>query len=123
MRRRAERILKHIDEKYIQKVLDELFPFTVGLDGSILYNKANEAVAMIRDTFIQQCMGADNLANYRGTQYQVLNALTDYTQHYHKSVDKAYDLDHRMKVLPGVGVSDGVSMVVRFLRIADKISV
>ena len=58
-------------------------------------------------------MGADNLNNVRGTQAQVYNALTDFTQHYFKSTDKGLDMEARMSVLPGYGPA---SMAKKYLK-------
>lgn len=104
----------------VEKILDELFPY-IQVEGESTYSKANENMQVLRDTFIRQCMGADNLANYRGTAYQVFNALTDYEQHYFKKVEKSYDLNYRMKLLPGVGTESEPSKVAKFLRIKDKL--
>lgn len=115
-------VSKKIDAKYVNKMLDLLFPFQLA-DGTPIPSKANDAVAAIRQIFLDKCMGADNIANYRGTQYQCFMALTDFTQHYHKSAETAYDINHRMKAIPGVRVNVDVSKVTQFLKIADKISV
>lgn len=115
-------VAKKIDKAYITKMLDLLFPFQLA-DGTPIPSKANDAVAAIRQIFLDKCMGADNIANYRGTQYQCFMALTDFTQHYHKSAEKAYDINHRMKSVPGINVNVDMSKVMQYLRIADKISV
>ena len=112
---------KKIDTKYMDKLMDILFPFHY-VDGQMLMNNANERVAMTRDMFISNCMGADNLGNYRGTQWQVFNALTDFQQHYHRSADKAYDINHRMMAMPGIGQPSEPSKVIQFLKIADQIA-
>lgn len=122
LRKRAEKMAtQKITREHVEKVLDELFPYIKASDDSILHSKANENTDMIRETFLRDCMGADNLANYRGTTYQVFNALTDFTQHYFKSVDKGYDLRHRMNTLPGMGVESEASKVAKFLSMADKL--
>ena len=114
---------KKIDRNYIETVLDELFPYLDSKGDESLHTAANEKTAMIRDTFISECMGADNLSNYRGTQYQVFNALTDFSQHYFKNVEKAYDLNYRMNLLPGMGATESPSALVsKFLKIKDKIA-
>lgn len=109
-----------VTRDHIEKLLDELFPY-IKVEGESTYSKANETTEMLRSTFISQCMGADNLANYRGTAYQVFNALTDYEMHYFKKVEKSYDLNYRMKMLPGVGVDTEPSKVAKFLKIKDKL--
>lgn len=113
---------KKVDRNYIDRLLDELFPYTKVEDDSVLHSKANEKVELIRDTFITQCLDADNLANYRGSQYQVYMALTDFHQHYVSNIDKAYDIGYRMKKLQGVGVPTSENKVVKFLKIADKLA-
>lgn len=120
---RAEELYKKkVDRNYIDKLLDELFPYAKVEDDSVLHSKANEKVELIRDTFITQCLDADNLANYRGSQYQVYMALTDFHQHYVSNIDKAYDLSYRMKKLQGVGTATTENKVLKFLKIADKLA-
>lgn len=114
-------VSKKVDEVYVNKMLDVLFPYQV-IDGSLAATKANEKISETRNLFLSNCMGADNIANYRGTQYQCFMALTDWTQHYYKSADKAYDLNTRMKVLPGIDANAEKSKVVKFLQIADKLA-
>lgn len=123
MQKRAEEMYsKKIDRRYVDKLLDELFPYPKVDDDTVLHSKAMESVEILRDTFITQCMDADNLDNYRGTQWQVYNALTDFTQHYYKKADHAYDLSYRMKKLSGVGTPAEPNKVVKFLQIADKLA-
>lgn len=122
LQKRADKMYKQkVSRESIEKLLDELFPY-VKVDGDSLYNKQNETTNMIRETFLKDCMGADNLANYRGTNWQVLNAIIDFDQHYFKKVDKAYDLDYRMSKLPGVGTPTETSKVIKFLRMADELA-
>lgn len=86
----------------IQKILDELFPYVEETEeGTTNHDRANQAVEMQREAFVG-CLAADNLANYQGTMWQVFNALTDYTTHYFRNADKAFDLQHRMTLLPGM---------------------
>lgn len=115
--------LEHVSRESIEKLLDELFPKTGDPnDPDSLFSKANQRVDMMRETFLSQCMGADNLANFRGTNYQIFNALTDFTTHYFAKVDKAYDLDYRMKLMPGMGAVDTpANMVTKFLKIKDRL--
>ena len=118
---KAQRMLKQkVDRDYVDKLLDELFPF-IKVDGETTHSKANEATEIIRDTFITECMGAPDLANYRGTQYQIFNALTDFSTHYFKNVDKAYDLNYRMSLLPGMGTDNPGTLVSKYLKIKDKL--
>lgn len=110
-----------VNRDYIEKLLDELFPY-IKADGDTTHSKANDIADMMRETFLSECMGADNLGNYRGTQYQIFNALTDFSQHYFKNIDKAYDLNYRMGLLPGMGATDNPSnLVSKFLKIKDKL--
>ena len=113
--------MKKIDSSYVDKLLDVMFPYQI-VDGQPIMSRANESTSIAREVFLKNCMGADNLGNYRGTQWQVFNALTDYTQHYHRSVEKAYDINHRMSLLPGVKQTTETSKVVKFLKIADQLA-
>lgn len=118
---RAEELLKRkVTKEDVEKILDELFPY-IKVEGESTHNRANERTAMVRETFLTKCMGADNLANYRGTHYQVFNALTDFTQHYFKNSDDGLDLESRMKLLPGSGVESASSKVSKFLNISGKL--
>lgn len=116
-------VMKKTSPMYVEKVMDELFPFPKVDDETVLHTKAIESVEILRDTFKSECMDADNLDNYRGSQWQILNALVDFDTHYYRKADNAYDLGYRMKKLSGVGVPSEPSRVVKFLKIADKISV
>ena len=106
---------KKLDRDGLEKILDELFPYPEQSS-----DKADERVTMIRDTFVDDCMGADNLGNYRGTHYQLFNALTDFTQHYFSKPDKAYDINFRMKLLPGVGVDSPANLVQKYMKIFNQ---
>lgn len=90
-----------VSKEMIEKLLDELFPY-IQVDNDSSHAKANEAISELRDTFVSNCLGADNLANFRGTQYQVFNALTDFDGHYFKNTNAGLDLNSRMKRLPGL---------------------
>lgn len=105
----------------IDKLLDELFPL-VKTEYPGAFSKQNEKTEMLRETFIKDCLGADNLANVRGTNWQIYNAVTDFDTHYYSKVDKAYDLDYRMSKLPGVGTQTETSIVAKFFKIADKLA-
>lgn len=115
--------MQKISRDGIETILDELFP-RVGNpeDPDSLFSKANQRIEMLRSTFVTDCMGADNLGNYRGTAYQVFNALTDFTGHYFQSADKAYDLDYRMKLLPGVSSDSPSNLVNKFLSMKDRLA-
>lgn len=120
-KRSEEFFKKKIGPTYVDRLMEELFPF-VEADEESLHNKQNEKIAMMRDTFKDECLDADNLNNYRGTQFAVLNALIDFDQHYIKNSEKAYDIGYRMKKLPGIGTPSEPSNVQKFLKIADKIA-
>lgn len=120
LQHKAEFMVKQkITRDHVEKILDELFPIMkVSEDGE---SRANLAMEMQRDTFLSDCMGADNLSNYRGTTWQVYNALADFSQHYFKNTDKGYDLNYRMKLLPGMGTDTPANLVTKFLRMSDKL--
>lgn len=111
----------HINDTYVNNVLDHLFPYKY-VNGEVLLDRANERIQMIRDTFMTNCMNADNVNNFRNTKWQVFNALTDFEQHYHKKVDNVYDLKHRMSTIPGVVAAGETSLVAKYIQIADKIA-
>lgn len=122
LQKKAEKMVaKKIDKVYVDKMLDILFPYQL-VDGVPMPTKANEQTSMTREMFLSECMGADNLGNYRGTQWQVFNALSDFDTHYFKSAEKAYDLNHRMKLLPGLSAMAEPSKLSVFLKNADKIA-
>lgn len=113
---------KKVTRAHVEAVLDELFPFIESKGEESLHSKANERMEMIRSTFLTECMGADNLGNYRGTQYQVFNALTDFESHYFRKPEKAYDLNYRMQSLPGMGADSARLLAQKYLKIKDKIA-
>lgn len=122
LQRTAESLVsKKIDESYVNRMLDVMFPYQI-IDGVPAPTKANEAISVTRNSFLSDCMGADNIANYRGTQYQCFMALTDWSQHYFKSADKAYDINYRMKSIPGIYATAEISKAAKFLSIADKLA-
>lgn len=104
----------------MEKILDELFPY-MKAEGNISHERTNLNTSIMRETFLTQCMGADNLGNYRGTALQVFNALTDFTQHYYKDASKGYDLNYRMNQLPGVGQPTEPDKVQKFLKFRNKL--
>lgn len=123
LRKKCEKMAtQKISRESVETLLDELFP-RVGNpdDPDSLFSKANQRVEMLRSTFITDCMGADNLGNFRGTAYQVFNALTDFSQHFFQNVDKGYDLDYRMKLLPGLASDTPAALVTKFLRMKDRL--
>ena len=115
----ADMINKKVSRQHIDKILDELFPY-IKSTGDSTHDKANERTELMRNTFIEKCLGADNLANYAGTEYQVFNALTDFFQHYHSKPENGLDLDKRMNLLPGFGTSENLSKVNTFMKNKDK---
>lgn len=121
LRDKCETLYKHkISREDVEKILDELFPY-IQSEGNISHERANLNTSIMRETFLTQCMGADNLGNYRGTALQVFNALTDFTQHYYRDASKGYDLNYRMNQLPGVGQPTEPDKVARFLQFRNKL--
>lgn len=112
---------KKIDKTYVERLLDMLFPYPKLAD-EFTDSRAAEHVSILRDQFLTDCMDADNLQNYKGTQWQVINAISDWEQHYHKNADKAYDLKHRMSLIPGVIPVTETSKVLQFMKVADKLA-
>lgn len=112
-------VAEKVSETTVVNLLDFIFPFEV-VDGHVLPTKANDKVAMVRETFMNQCMDADNLQNYKGTKWQIFNALTDFDSHYFTSLTAAYDLNKRMKTIPGFAGDGSLSKAMQFLKVADK---
>ena len=108
-----------VSETAVVNLLDFIFPFEV-VDGHVLPTKANDKVAMVRETFMNQCMEADNLQNYKGTKWQIFNALTDFDSHYFNNLTTAYDLNKRMRTIPGFAGDGSLSKALQFLKVADK---
>lgn len=106
-----------ITKEHVERILDELFPYIKADTGST-HDRANETTSMVRETFLTKCMDADNLQNYKGTQFQVFNALTDFTQHYFMSSQAGVDLEARMKSLPGLSSDYRMS---KYLQLAPKL--
>lgn len=117
----AENMVKEkVSDSYVVNLLDFIFPFQV-VDGHVLPTKANDKVAMTRELFMNNCMGADNLTNYTGTRWQIFNALTDFDTHYFNNLTTAYDLDKRMKTIPGFTGDGSSTKAAQFLKVADKL--
>lgn len=112
---------KKVDDKYINNVLDLMFPYQL-IDGKPVASTANERVDMVRATFKDNCLNVDNLQNYKGTQFQVFQALADFSQHYFKNTDKAFDINHRMRTIPGVVANMETDIVTKYLKVADKLA-
>ena len=103
----------------VEKIMDELFPLP---QDASEFSKAAEKVQLARDTFITQCMNADNLGNYRGTHYQIFNALTDFSSHYFTNADKMYDLNYRMKLLPGMSSEGPGTLVTKYMKMLKDVA-
>lgn len=102
MRATADKLVAMpVSRDNIDKILDELFPYIEDTSEGTNHDRANATVDAQRDAFVN-CLNADNLANFQGTMYQVLNALTDYTTHYYRNAEKGFNLEHRMTLLPGM---------------------
>lgn len=121
---KAEKLAtQKVSDRYVETVLDELFPFVVSSGDESLHEKANQKVEMMRESFMNECMDADDVQNFKGSKWWIFNALTNFTQHAHKNVDKAYDLDYRMTLVPGLASSESPIMLVnKYLKIMDKIA-
>nr|DAY86387.1 MAG TPA: hypothetical protein [Caudoviricetes sp.] len=104
-----------IDRSKMDIVLDTLFPYP---DTEDPYSERNMKMEMRRETFAE-CLKADDLANYRGSVYQVFNALIDYEDHYYAKADKAFDLKYRMSKIPGLRTE--TSMVQKFIKMQKKL--
>ena len=112
-----------ISRSYVDTVLDELFPYIESKGDESLHTVANEKMEMRRESFVTSCLGADNLANFAGTKWQMFNAVTDFATHYFNNVDKAYDLNYRMNMLPGMGASDGPAVfIAKYMKIMNKVA-
>lgn len=122
---RAEVLVRQkVSREYINKMLDEIFPYIEVKEGETsTHDKANERIDMMRDTFVSDCLGADNLSNYAGTKYQVLNAVLDFSQHYYLNVDKSYDLRYRMgTILGSTDTTQPIGLTSKFLKVMNKIA-
>lgn len=122
--KRAEKLVgEKVSQNYINKLIEEMFPYIEVKEGETsTHDKANERIDMMRETFVSDCLGADNLANYRGTKYQVLNGVLDFAQHYYLNVDKAYDLNYRMGTIFGSSDStQPIGLTAKFLKLMNNI--
>lgn len=121
LNKRAEVLLSQkVDLSYLNATMDILFPYQIA-DGQLIESRVNDAMAMKRETFIK-CMEVDNLNNYRGTRYQILQAAFDFDQHYFVKLETVYDINKRMKVIPGLSVSTEPTSAIKFLNVMDKIN-
>lgn len=122
LQNRAEALYKQkISREQVEILLDELFPYVNAEDPESIHSKANLRVEMARDSFIADCMGADDLSNYRGTALQVMNALVDWDGHYFANVDKAYDLNFRMN--RGFGTSPEGAITKKGMAVLKRLTV
>lgn len=122
---RAEKLVSEkITRNYIDRVLDELFPYIEVKEGETsTHDRANEKVDMMRDVFVNDCLGAANLSNYSNTKYQVLNAVLDFSQHYFLNMTKSYDLKYRMGSVFGSSDStQPIGTTSKFMKIMDRIA-
>lgn len=124
IRKTAEDLVEiKVDRRTIDKILDELFPFIPETEeGSTNHDRANNTVQLQREAFVN-CLNADNLTNFTGTAYQVFNALTDYATHYFRNSDKAFDLNHRMTLMPGMNPEATTELlkVSKFMNNLDRL--
>lgn len=117
---RAKKMLSlKLSNKQQNAILDTLFPVTSSteLSEALGDDVINMQIELNRETFIHDCLGADNLSNYAGTFYQFFNAATDYSQHYYPKIDKTFDLSYRMKTLPGFGGDGSARFVDKLLKL------
>ena len=121
LNRSAESMLKKkVTRDDVERILDDLFPY-IKAEGENSHTRANENIDNIRYTFLNDCMGKPDLANYDGTMYQIFNALTDFSQHYWKDAEAGLDLEKRMNLLPGSGKESNSKYVTQFLKNANKL--
>lgn len=119
LKARAEKMYSQkIEDSGIDKVLDIILPYPE-LDGiTEASTRKAEDVEMQREIFVQEYLNADNLQNFKGTNWGVYQAVADFSQHAWKKVDSAYNLDARMKKLPGLGEK---TIVQKYLAIAKDL--
>lgn len=120
LRSKAQKLVNiKMSQDKIVDVLEELFPITLTHDefGNI---KSNLAVEMARETFINDCLSADNLSNFTGTAWAMYNACADFDGHYYKNVDKMYDLNYRMGKLSKIGTEKGLAS--KFLALTSSLA-
>lgn len=122
--KKAEEMVAHkINRDYVDRLLDEMFPYIEVKDGETsTHDKANERVELMRETFVSDCLGADNLGNYRNTEYAVFNAIVDFSQHYYLNADKSYDLKYRMgTVLGSTDSTQPIGLTSKFLKVQKRL--
>lgn len=117
LQEKAEKMAtQKVSRECVEKLLDLLFPMLPADSLDNMRSKQNETAEIMRMTFINDCMNADNLQNYRGTQFQLFQAVTDFDSHYFKKVDSGYDLTYRMNRLPGVGTAYSETATSKYMK-------
>lgn len=120
LRIKSERYEKFkYNSDHLDKIMDEMFPIIESADDTS-HDRQNEQMEIARWTFQQECIERDDLQNYDGSGYQIMNAILDFSQHYFKNVDKAYDLTFRMGLLPGLGVDSQSTIQRKAINLLDK---
>ncbi len=114
---RAEKMYSQkIEDSGIDKVLDIILPYPELVGITEASTRKAEDVDMQREIFVQEYLNADNLQNFKGTNWGVYQAVADFSQHAWKKVDSAYNLDSRMKKLPGLGEKTIVQKYLEFAK-------
>lgn len=117
LQEKAEKMAtQKVSREGVEKLLDLLFPMLPADSLDNMRSKQNETAEIMRMTFINDCMNADNLQNYRGTSYQLFQAVTDFDSHYFKKVDSGYDLTYRMNRLPGIGTAYSETATAKYMK-------
>lgn len=107
-----------IEDSGIDKMMDIILPYPE-LDGiTEASTRKAEDIEMQREIFVQEYLNADNLQNFKGTNWGVYQAVADFSQHAWKKVDSAYNLYARMKKLPGLGEK---TIVQKYLAVVNDL--
>lgn len=119
LKARAEKMYSQkIEDSGIDKMMDIILPYPE-LDGiTEASTRKAEDIEMQREIFVQEYLNADNLQNFKGTNWGVYQAVADFSQHAWKKVDSAYNLDARMKKLPGLGEK---TIVQKYLAVVNDL--
>lgn len=76
LEKEAERLaMQKISEQQIEAIFDKMFP----VDASTTARKINN-IAIMKDNYMT-CYNAEDLANFKGTVYGALQAMSDYVSH------------------------------------------
>ena len=95
--------MQKLSDLQMDKVIDFILPYPE-LDGvTEVSTQKGEEVEMMREIFTHEYLNSDNLQNFKYTNWGVYQAVVDFSQHAWKKVDTAYNLDSRMKKIPGLG--------------------